>query len=146
VKNNIPRRPWEKLKHGHLPCVSKNGTHGYRRTAPFGAQSSRFMHLPSFHLRLLMMLALVPGAALAARPPAHLPAPASRALQAAPPAVMLDGPESEQTLLVTVVDGQGIERDATRAARYTSSNPAVVRVLPGGLLRIAGNGSAEVRV
>jgi hypothetical protein len=63
-----------------------------------------------------------------------------------PAAVTLAGPEAEQALLVTLGDAQGLERDATRLARYVSSSPAVVRVTPEGLLRIAGNGSAEIRV
>jgi Protein of unknown function (DUF1553)/Protein of unknown function (DUF1549) len=107
--------------------------------------------LPS--LALLLTLAAPP--APAARRPASRPSrptptreasATTRALTVVPVTVALTGAEAEQGLQVTVVDTQGVEHDATGAARYVSSNPKVVRVGADGRLCIAGDGTAEVRV
>src|SRR6187399_1052786 len=73
------------------------------------------------------------------------PLPPACSLRVEPPAVKLVGPRAEQSLLVTLIQPLGQERDATHKAKYTSSNPAVASVSPEGLVRIVGNGSAVIR-
>src|SRR5262245_58242571 len=97
-------------------------------------------------LAILCTLGLLAGPAAAAAPPRPTSLPPSRALHVIPASVTLVGAEAEQALLVTVTDALGLERDATGEARYASSSPKVARVTPEGLVRIAGDGYAEVRV
>jgi len=93
---------------------------------------------------LVLPAVVIPTTAWLAAAPA--PVIRARTLRVEPVSVLLRGPEAEQALLVTAVDASGLEHDDTRAAKYSSSNPSVARVSREGLVRIAGNGSAEIRV
>ena len=70
-------------------------------------------------------------------------APAHAAVLVKPAAVVLDNPESSQQLLVAS-DKPG--PDLTRAAKYTSANPAVATVDATGLIVPKGEGKTEIVV
>ncbi|HTQ53899.1 MAG TPA: DUF1549 domain-containing protein [Bryobacteraceae bacterium] len=64
-------------------------------------------------------------------------------LKILPPAATLNGPESYQQLLAeSTVDNR--QQDDTRAARWTSSNPAVATVDAAGMVKPAGDGDATI--
>ena len=64
-------------------------------------------------------------------------------LKILPPAATLSGPESYQQLLAeSTVDNR--QQDDTRAARWTSSNPAVATVDAAGMVKPAGDGDATI--
>jgi hypothetical protein len=62
-----------------------------------------------------------------------------------PATVRLEGPASRYSLLVEALSGDELT-DRTRAAKYTSSDPAVVRVDARGVLFGVGDGKATVSV
>jgi hypothetical protein len=105
------------------------------------------MHLLIRRLPILApLLALAVAASGAAAGLASASASPPHSLRVEPASVTLRGSAAEQALLVTAVDEQALEHDVTRTARYVSSNPSVARVTREGLIRIAGNGDAEIRV
>jgi hypothetical protein len=71
---------------------------------------------------------------------------AAQQLQILPQAVELSTPESRQQLLAETVGVDGSARDLTKQARWSSSNPAVVKVDAAGVVIPTGNGSATVTV
>lgn len=68
-----------------------------------------------------------------------------RDLSIFPAQVLLQGPRSQQQLLVTANAAASDIHDATVIAEYSSSDPAVVEVRDG-VIRAVGNGSAKVTV
>jgi hypothetical protein len=104
------------------------------------------MHALRHRIVALFLLTIAGAAIPATAAPMKASAPSARSLRVEPSAVKLRGPQVEQALLVTLIDTPGQERDATRQARYASTNPAVARVTPEGLVRIVGNGSSEIHV
>lgn len=66
-------------------------------------------------------------------------------LEIAPGEIVLRGPDARHGLLVTRVGADGRRLDVTRTAAFRSSAPATAAVEPGGLIRAAGDGSAEIR-
>src|SRR5262245_13005078 len=63
-----------------------------------------------------------------------------------PTAVQLHGKGASQSLLVTASRPDGQLLDRTRAAQYTSHNPAVASVTPHGVIRAVADGSTTVTV
>ncbi len=63
-----------------------------------------------------------------------------------PPVIELQGAAAEQGLIVTALDKNGRTTDATRTARYTSSQPGVVSVSTNGSLRALADGAVEILV
>lgn len=69
-----------------------------------------------------------------------------RTVTVSPARVLLEGPEAQQTLLVTGVTASGKQVDLTGAAVVRSLAPKVARMLPGAVVGMAGNGSGLVEV
>ena len=63
-----------------------------------------------------------------------------------PPATVLDGRRAMAQLIATAYDPHGAVRDVTSEVRWTSSDPAIVTVPPGGRIEARGDGQTEVRV
>jgi hypothetical protein len=80
--------------------------------------------------------------------PAHAQAPAAKLaeLTAEPAAVTLRHAEDRQRLLVTGKLADGALRDFSRAAKYASSNPQVVRVSEEGVLAPVAVGQAAIQI
>jgi hypothetical protein len=62
-----------------------------------------------------------------------------------PDNVVLTGPQASQRLRVLLYAGGQVVADTTRAARFTSSDPAVASVDAQGIVRAVGDGSATIR-
>jgi hypothetical protein len=60
-----------------------------------------------------------------------------------PGSVALDGPEAYQQLLAEA-SAEGHQEDWTRTAQWTSSDPNIAKVDPGGMVRPAGDGEATI--
>lgn len=86
-------------------------------------------------LTLLTVLALLGGTAGFAH----------AQLQVSPTAVLLDGPESTQQLLVTLKAG-GVARDFTRGASYSVSDPSIARVDANGLVEPVAEGETRIAI
>jgi hypothetical protein len=103
-------------------------------------------------LALVLALLTGRGSLAAAKPkaePLPRPEPPATALQSLtvfPARVELDGPRDRQQLAVLGKYAGGRRWDLTRDAAFISSDPKIVRVDAGGVLRPAGNGRAEVTV
>jgi len=80
--------------------------------------------------------------------PAHAQAPAAKLaeLTAEPAAVTLRHAEDRQRLLVTGKLADGALRDFSRAAKYASSNPQVVRVSEEGIIAPVAVGQAAIQI
>ena len=63
-----------------------------------------------------------------------------------PPDTVLDGRRSSAQLIATGHYDDGTLRDLTHEGRWTSSDPAILTVHPGGRIEPRGDGQAEVRV
>jgi hypothetical protein len=63
-----------------------------------------------------------------------------------PPGTVLDGRRASAQLIATGHYADGTERDLTRQASWTSSDPAIAGVLASGFLEPRGDGQVEVRV
>jgi hypothetical protein len=87
----------------------------------------------------LLITAVVVPAALAADAPVT-------AITAYPTALKLKGMDDAPQLLITGGRADGREIDLTRDAKYSVSNPSVVRVEPNGRVFPLANGSAEITV
>ncbi|MBY0524096.1 MAG: DUF1553 domain-containing protein [Gemmataceae bacterium] len=83
-------------------------------------------------LLLLAVVAIFPGAIATAAE-----------LKVLPPDVVLTGPHATQRLIV-VDEEAGKVVGERRAAKFTSSNPAVVKVNEAGVLEVVGDGEATV--
>ena len=63
-----------------------------------------------------------------------------------PETTVLNGRRASAQLIATGFYGDGSVRDLTRAATWTSTNPAIVMVDAGGLIEPRSDGEAEVHV
>ena len=63
-----------------------------------------------------------------------------------PPGTVLDGRRAWAQLIATGYYADGAVRDLTHEGSWTSSDPAIVTVHPGGRIEPRGDGQAEVRV
>ena len=63
-----------------------------------------------------------------------------------PPGTILDGRRASAQLIATGHYTDGAVRDLTHEGNWTSSDPAIVAVHPGGRIEPRGDGQAEVRV
>ena len=62
-----------------------------------------------------------------------------------PASTVLDGRRAQAQLIATGYGSDGAVRDLTQEARWTTSDPAIVTVHPGGRIEPRGDGQAEVR-
>jgi hypothetical protein len=85
----------------------------------------------------LLALWLAPALVLAAES-------APDRLSIEPAEAVLDGRRASAQLIATGHDADGAARDLTREVRWTSSDPALVIVHPGGRIEPQGNGDAKV--
>src|SRR5437867_2284228 len=67
-------------------------------------------------------------------------------LDVSPATLHLDGPAACHSLLVTARRSDGTLVDRTRAAAYSSDNPAVARVNERGVVQAISDGSATLSV
>ena len=74
-----------------------------------------------------------------------LPGQTGDGIEILPASVELHGPQARQQLLAQVTVG-GVQRDRTASGTWTSDNPAVASVDPGGVVRPVSDGSAVIRV
>jgi Protein of unknown function (DUF1553)/Protein of unknown function (DUF1549) len=98
---------------------------------------------------VLVAVTCLPSAVTAqpvATPKAAPPSAPLKALSVFPPEVVLEGPRGQQRLGVLGEYADGRRWDLSREARFTSSNPAVVRPDTEGVLHPAGDGDAVVTV
>jgi hypothetical protein len=91
-------------------------------------------------LRLVAFVALLPsaGAVTAGTAPVRL--------TIEPPATVLDGRRASAQLIVTGQYADGTLRDLTRAAAWSSADPHVISVGPGGHVEPRGDGRGDVVV
>jgi hypothetical protein len=89
--------------------------------------------------RYLLALWLVPAAALATEPVLDR-------LSIEPPGTVLDGRRSSAQLIATAHYRDGAERDFTQEGLWSSADPAIVIVHPGGRIEPRGDGQTEVEV
>jgi hypothetical protein len=87
----------------------------------------------------LLALSLVPAVTLAAES-------ALDRLSIEPPGTVLDGRRSSAQLIATAHYSDGAVRDLTHEGHWTSADPAIVIVHPGGRIEPRGDGQTEVGV
>lgn len=90
----------------------------------------------------VLLLAAGPAGAAGVRLPVRVPA----LPVVAPAEVRLSGPDARQQLIVTEVTRDGLSVDRTGAARFTSTQPRVVRVGAGGVVTPVADGVGSIRV
>ena len=67
-------------------------------------------------------------------------------LRVSPQAVILDGPEATQQLLVSTINPKNDPVDLTRRVRYELANPSIARINDSGLIEPLAEGSTEIRI
>jgi hypothetical protein len=67
-------------------------------------------------------------------------------LRVSPPAVVLDGPEATQQLLISGTDASGARVDVTRRVHYDAVDPKIARVDENGGIEPRGEGATEIVV
>ncbi len=72
--------------------------------------------------------------------------PARADLHVSPPAVILDGPEATQQLLIWSSQSKGQSVDLTHQARYEVANSNIIHIDPSGMIEPIAEGTTEIRI